>query len=156
MNRATAGAFVIHEDNVVENAHEDVDMDLEDDIQVIPQSEDMEAASERGASIAPIPVEDDTEEMHVEDQLEGDEEEETMPSKGKSPRVWPDLPTAQRMKCERDVQTIREVFDDGEEPYDPTMVTEYAEEIFEYMESLEVSCRCHRFRTISYAHPRSR
>ncbi|KAJ8072735.1 B-type cyclin [Marasmius tenuissimus] len=137
MNRGTTSAFVVHEDNVVEDAHQDVDMDVEEDVQVIPQSEDMEPAFERGASTAPIPIEDDTEEMHVEDELASDDEDEIVPSKAKSPRVWPDLPTAQRMKCERDVQTIREMFDDGEEPYDPTMVTEYAEEIFEYMESLE-------------------
>ncbi|KAL0567581.1 B-type cyclin [Marasmius crinis-equi] len=139
MNRLTTGAFVVHEDNVNDDAPGDVDMDVEEDVQVIPQSEDMEPPTERGASTAPIPIEDDTEEMYVvqEEEVDSDDEDEIVPSRAKSPRVWPEQPTAQRIKCERDVQAIREVFDDGEEPYDPTMVTEYAEEIFEYMESLE-------------------
>ncbi|EIN03731.1 hypothetical protein PUNSTDRAFT_93743 [Punctularia strigosozonata HHB-11173 SS5] len=55
-------------------------------------------------------------------------------------RVWPDMPTAHRRKCEAEVERIRETFGQEElEPgmMDPSMVSEYADEIFEYMQELE-------------------
>ncbi|KAF9266622.1 A/B/D/E cyclin [Marasmius fiardii PR-910] len=133
LSRAASGAFVVHED-----PHEDVDMDVED-VQAIPISEDMEPPSEAVTETDLIKIEDDAEEMHIVDEPESEVEyEEVVATESKNvERIWPDMPTVQRMRCERMVDTIREVFDDGEEPYDPTMVTEYAEEIFEYMESLE-------------------
>ncbi|KAL0954854.1 hypothetical protein HGRIS_003793 [Hohenbuehelia grisea] len=52
-------------------------------------------------------------------------------------RVWPDFPTEQRVRCAKAIQEIAEDFVDEVDPYDTTMVCEYAEEIFEYMERLE-------------------
>ncbi|KIK63148.1 hypothetical protein GYMLUDRAFT_163605 [Collybiopsis luxurians FD-317 M1] len=72
----------------------------------------------------------------VED--EDEEVTETVaPQEAKAPKIWPDLATQHRLKCERRVETIREVFEDDDEESDPTMVSEYAEEIFEYMSGLE-------------------
>ncbi|KAG7089764.1 hypothetical protein E1B28_011418 [Marasmius oreades] len=129
LSRATSSAFVVHED-----AQADVEMDVED-AQAMPPS-DMGPSSE---VTDPIKIEDDAEEMYIVDEPGSDVEEEAFATaeSSKASRIWPDMPTVQRLRCEREVDTIREVFDDGEEPYDPTMVTEYAEEIFEYMESLE-------------------
>ena len=39
----------------------------------------------------------------------------------------------------RQVQTIRDVFVDEPDMHDTTMVSEYAEEIFQYMSELEVT-----------------
>jgi hypothetical protein len=100
---------------------------------------DVEVVSER----------DDREDV---DQLLNEEEEETAKQglsrdevdtdavQAELERVWPDMPTAHRRKCEAEVQQIRETFpqDDLEVgAMDPSMVSEYADEIFEYMQELE-------------------
>ncbi|ESK89032.1 g2 mitotic-specific cyclin-b [Moniliophthora roreri MCA 2997] len=141
LSRAATGAFVVHEDALAANDQEDVEMDVED-LPITSQTEEVQPPSERVVETAPIQIHEDIEdEMNVVDDIDSDDEvqEENEPQQTKSPRVWPDMATEHRLRCERDVQAIREVFDDGEEPFDPTMVSDYAEEIFEYMESLEAS-----------------
>ncbi|EMD34143.1 hypothetical protein CERSUDRAFT_55628 [Gelatoporia subvermispora B] len=53
------------------------------------------------------------------------------------PRVWPDVSAERARRYHQEVDEIRETFDDEVDPYDTTMVSEYAEDIFEYMADLE-------------------
>lgn len=66
------------------------------------------------------------------------EEELDEPQQAKRPRVWPEVSTEHALRYEKEVQSIRERFADEIDMYDTTMVSEYAEEIFEYMNDLEV------------------
>ncbi|KAF9069228.1 cyclin-like protein [Rhodocollybia butyracea] len=116
--------------------YEDVEMDVEEHVEpAMPPSEDLEPPSETDANFLTSDVDNDMIVMNVE------EEEETtetvIPQEPKPPKVWPELATQHRLECERRVDTIREVFEDEEEDFDPTMVSEYSEEIFEYMSGLE-------------------
>jgi molecular chaperone GrpE (heat shock protein) len=72
-----------------------------------------------------------------EDQLEDEAEEETATA-AKPARVWPDVSTERALQYQKEVQAIREAFQDDVDIYDTTMVSEYAEDIFEYMNDLEV------------------
>lgn len=66
---------------------------------------------------------------------EGEEEEVQFE---KPPRIWPEVSTDRALRYQKEVQSIRERFEDEVDMYDTTMVSEYAEEIFEYMCDLEV------------------
>jgi len=76
--------------------------------------------------------------------IEGSDEEEqeelvVMPQvKTKAPRVWPEVATERALRYRREIETIKETFQDEVDMYDTTMVSEYAEDIFEYMGELEV------------------
>lgn len=76
--------------------------------------------------------------------IEGSDEEEqeelvAMPQvKTKAPRVWPEVATERALRYRREIETIKETFQDEVDMYDTTMVSEYAEDIFEYMGELEV------------------
>lgn len=50
---------------------------------------------------------------------------------------WPDLSSKYMLQQRAYVDEVRETFEDDADVMDPTMVSEYAEEIFEYMEELE-------------------
>ncbi|KAK7044247.1 B-type cyclin [Paramarasmius palmivorus] len=141
ISRAATGAFVVHEDALEVDDQEDVDMDVEEDLPTTTRTEEVQPPSERVTETAPIQILEDNEDdmAVVSDNLDSDDEVDEEPQRSRSPRVWPDMATEHRIRCERDVQAIRETFDDGEEPFDPTMVSDYAEEIFEYMESLEAN-----------------
>jgi hypothetical protein len=52
--------------------------------------------------------------------------------------IWPEASPQRAEKYRRQVQAVRDVFVDEPDMYDTTMVSEYAEEIFEYMSELEV------------------
>jgi hypothetical protein len=52
--------------------------------------------------------------------------------------IWPEASPERAERYRRQVQAIRDVFEDEPDMYDTTMVSEYAEEIFEYMSELEV------------------
>ena len=56
----------------------------------------------------------------------------------KPPRIWPEFATEPAHRFRDEVQAIRESYHDVVDMYDTTMVSEYAEEIFEYMGDLEV------------------
>lgn len=64
----------------------------------------------------------------------------------RGPRIWPELGTERAHRFQSEVDRIRDAFRDEVDPLDTTMVSEYAEEIFEYMQELEV---CLRFRLSS-------
>lgn len=54
-------------------------------------------------------------------------------------RVWPEISTVRANRFRSEIEEIKEVFADELDDDDTTMVSEYANEIFEYMNELEVS-----------------
>jgi hypothetical protein len=106
-------------------------MDVEEDVPTIDREE---------ADASLLNGEQEVEAMvGVENSEEEDIEEIAELRPAKVQRTWPEISTDRRVKCEKEVQAIREVFEDEVDMYDTTMVSEYAEEIFEYMCDLEVS-----------------
>ncbi|KIY43775.1 hypothetical protein FISHEDRAFT_51848 [Fistulina hepatica ATCC 64428] len=75
-------------------------------------------------------------EREVLDMVAMDESEDDEPAP-KRQRVWPEMPTEVATRQQREVQVIREVFEDDNDNADPAMVSEYCDEIFEYMSQLE-------------------
>ncbi|KAG6865914.1 hypothetical protein C0991_010747 [Blastosporella zonata] len=72
--------------------------------------------------------------------MDSDEEEEDtahMPPPAKLQRIWPEVSTDRRLRYKREVEAIHEMFEDRVDVPDPSMVSEYADEIFEYMSELE-------------------
>ncbi|PPQ99134.1 hypothetical protein CVT24_009324 [Panaeolus cyanescens] len=59
------------------------------------------------------------------------------PPEAKRPRIWPEVSTERAMRQEKELQAIRNAFREEIDIYDTTMVSEYAEEIFDYMCELE-------------------
>ena len=57
--------------------------------------------------------------------------------------IWPEASPERAERYRRQVQAIRDVFEDEPDMYDTTMVSEYAEEIFQYMSELEVGLLVH-------------
>lgn len=124
-------------DDAVEDeavAMEEDHMDIEDDMRV---TEVLRVQEERGMTVecdheveAMVIVEDSDEEDFTdeEDHIQVEHEEHY---------VWPDAPTHRRLRYAREVDAIREVFEDDPD-CDPAMVSEYADDIFSYMEDLEV------------------
>jgi len=106
-----------------------------------------------------IEIEHDAHGYDVQDQLVNEQEVEDMVGVGDSEaeeelenlallpatvepkprRFWPELDTERAEKYRREVQAIREVFGDEVDMYDTTMVSEYSDEIFEYMSQLEAN-----------------
>ncbi|KAJ7637703.1 cyclin [Mycena polygramma] len=118
------------DDDELENEEEQgMNMDVEDDEAAQPERETEEDAEEEVEAMAVV---EDSE----EDQL-GDELEEETATAPKPPRVWPDVSTERALQYQKEVQAIREAFQDDVDIYDTTMVSEYAEDIFEYMNELE-------------------
>jgi len=106
------------------------EMDVEEDAAVVNPEPEPEASPLVSAKGMEVMVEESEEEdIETTAQLPGLNVQ----------RIWPDVATDRRMKCEKKVQAIRDVFRDDVDMYDITMVSEYAEEIFEYMCDLEVS-----------------
>ena len=61
--------------------------------------------------------------------------------------IWPDVSPNHVVKYQREVDEVRRRFDAEDEEYDATMCSEYADEIFQYMNDLEVRFRfCWLFR----------
>lgn len=126
---------VIYDDPAedVEEEAED-DMDIEDvPVHALPPPEQAQVERERDEDEMSVEGEEEVEAMIVVEDREEAQEEET-----ETPQVyvWPDAPTHRRLKYAREVEAIREVFEDDPD-YDPAMVAEYADEIFEYMQKLE-------------------
>lgn len=92
--------------------------------------------------IEPEPSLDEVEAMvdDVDDYLEEEEVEAAAVDEPRGPRIWPELGTARAHKFHAEIERIRETFEDEVDPLDTTMVSEYAEDIFEYMQELEVGC----------------
>lgn len=102
------------------------EMDVEDDPVDGSEEDEVEVANER-----------EVENMIGVERSDEEEEQEDAPQESKPPRVWPDVRTERAHKYAKEIQAIREAFHDEVDMYDTTMVSEYAEEIFEYMCDLE-------------------
>ncbi|PFH53068.1 hypothetical protein AMATHDRAFT_138498, partial [Amanita thiersii Skay4041] len=59
------------------------------------------------------------------------------PLENKAPKIWPQMDTQLLDRCQKEVQAVREHFTDDVNVYDTTMVSEYADDIFQYMSELE-------------------
>ena len=113
---------------VDEEHDEDEDMDIEE-----------EHVADRDADVNSLLAgEQEVEEMvGVEDE---EEEETAKVSEAKPARIWPDVSTDRAERYRREVRKIRDSFEEEVDMEDTTMVSEYAEEIYDYMCELEV-CR---------------
>lgn len=112
------------------------EMDVEDDPADGSEEDEIEVANEREVETM-IGVEHSDEEEEQQEQPQ----HEDPPQESKLPRVWPEVRTERGQRYAKEIQAIRETFHDEVDMYDTTMVSEYAEEIFEYMCDLEV-CFC--------------
>ncbi|QRW04116.1 Cyclin, N-terminal domain [Ceratobasidium sp. AG-Ba] len=108
---------------------------------------------------APAPIQDDYE-MEVEEAIaldteiedapvdqtpspvadESYEDEDTMDADEYDPEDWLYLSPDRLARSEAQVNAVRETFKDEVDEWDTTMVSEYADEIFAYMESMETQC----------------
>ncbi|KDR76314.1 hypothetical protein GALMADRAFT_475283 [Galerina marginata CBS 339.88] len=86
-------------------------------------------------------VEREVEAMVGVEDSEIEEEEDDLaappPVDVKASRVWPEVATERALRYKKEVQAVQERFEDDVDMYDTTMVSEYSEEIFEYMCKLE-------------------
>ena len=96
------------------------DRNLEDDADLLVNEREVEAM---------IGIDDDEDE---------DVGEALTNPKSQRARVWPEVSTDRARKFHAEVEAVREVFHDQIDVFDTTMVSEYAEEIYEYMCDLEV------------------
>ncbi|KZT29886.1 A/B/D/E cyclin [Neolentinus lepideus HHB14362 ss-1] len=55
----------------------------------------------------------------------------------KAARVWPEVSTEQGKRYKQELESIKATFEDEVDIYDTTMVSEYSEDIFQYMADLE-------------------
>jgi hypothetical protein len=105
---------------------------------------EVEEFDEPEAEASLIVGEQEVEAMVGLDDTEAEEAEKEETAKvataSKPPRIWPDVSTDRAARYRREVDAIREVFEDEVDVYDTTMVSEYAEDIFDYMGKLEVGC----------------
>jgi dGTP triphosphohydrolase len=77
------------------------------------------------------------------------DEEDSMEADEYDPEDWLHLSPDRLARSEAQVNAIRETFKDEVDEWDTTMVSEYADEIFAYMESMEVRQYSHLFDTIT-------
>lgn len=82
---------------------------------------------------------DREEDLHQEED-EGEQSEDERPM-AKRQKIWPEVSTARAHRYRREFDDIKDRFHDEVDEFDTTMVSEYAEDIFDYMQELEVrSC----------------
>lgn len=106
-------------------------MDIEEDIATNARETETEASLALG--------EQEVEAMiGVEDSEEEELDDTAQQPPAKIQRIWPEVSTDRKHKYQKEVQAVREMFEEEVDMYDTTMVSEYAEEIFEYMCDLEV------------------
>lgn len=71
--------------------------------------------------------------------IEGEDFEDQDDLAEKPIRIWPEVSTVRANRFRSEIEEIKEVFQDELDDDDTTMVSEYANEIFAYMNELEVS-----------------
>ncbi|KAJ7284917.1 cyclin [Mycena rebaudengoi] len=130
----------IHEDEEAEvdeeeeEEEEGMNMDVEDDeAALLDAGADDGPLAPRQEQVGLMLIED-SEDDQLEDEDELEEETTTAP---KPSRVWPEVNTERALQYQKEVQAIREAFQDDMDIQDTTMVSEYAEDIFDYMCDLE-------------------
>lgn len=128
-SRPAPEPIVMPEDEEIHDTESHHEMDVEEDT--------LDQDAEHEANL--LAIEQEVEAMvGVEDSDEENEVEETALLSAKEPRMWPEVATERALRYQKEVQSIREAFEDEVDMFDTTMVSEYAEEIFEYMCELEV------------------
>lgn len=116
-----------------ERLKEDIEVKEEDE-HVMDLETDLD--DEQNYEEAIVVKEQEEEPMLME---ESEPEEQMEPSTAMKPlRIWPEFATEPAHRFRNEVQAIRESYNDVVDMFDTTMVSEYAEEIFEYMGDLEV------------------
>lgn len=119
------------EEEDVRLAEPQSEMDVEEDIATNARETETEASLALG--------EQEVEAMiGVEDSEEEELDDTAQQPPAKIQRIWPEVSTDRKHKYQKEVQAVREMFEEEVDMYDTTMVSEYAEEIFEYMCDLEV------------------
>lgn len=115
---------------IPEEIEAEIQMDIEDDLAADRNLEDDAdlLVNEREVE-AMIGIDDDEDE---------DYGEALANPKSQGARIWPEVSTDRARKFHAEVEAVREVFNDQIDVFDTTMVSEYAEEIYEYMCDLEV------------------
>lgn len=126
----------VKEEEVVQIEKEiDVGMDVEvDQLDRFdePEAEASLLVGEREVEAMVGLTDDEAEDVEAEDAAK-------VPTTSTKPEcIWPEMSTERKQKYKREVDAIREVFEDEVDVFDTTMVSEYAEDIFEYMYELEV------------------
>ena len=118
--------------------HEDGedDMDIEEDHPIVGRELDTNDVAGELEVEEMVVVDDEQEE-------DAEEEETTKVSEPLHARVWPDVSPERAERYRREVQRIRDTFEEELDMEDTTMVSEYAEEIYEYMCELEVGLTLH-------------
>lgn len=84
---------------------------------------------------------EDHEEAEVRDESDSEnasEEEGDLEDEENLPQLWPTLTPRAAEKYRQEIDHIQKTFHDEIDMFDTTMVSEYADEIFEYMSKLEV------------------
>ena len=123
------------------SVHKDAVVVIKDDVNNAPDAMDVEEVKPAPEPIViePEPSLDEVEAMvDVDDYAEEAEVEAAAVDEPRGPRIWPEVGTARAHKFHAEVERIRETFQDEIDPLDTTMVSEYADDIFEYMQELEV------------------
>ncbi|KAH6908989.1 cyclin [Coprinopsis sp. MPI-PUGE-AT-0042] len=125
ISRSSVTESIVYQDPVEEDHH--VQMDVEEseveDHRYADDDVDLAAAEEEVAAM-------------VEADSDSEADLQATPEV-KAARVWPEVSTERAQRYQREIQEIRKRFEDEVDMYDTTMVSEYAEEIFEYMEEME-------------------
>lgn len=140
--RQSQRTLVTEEPIVVPDDDEDEAEEEQDEL--VPQSE-MDVIEEKQAArpeVNVIDVADDDDDEVVEvpqaDESSDMEEVECQQPKEAPQYVWPEVSPGTASRYQVEIAQIRDVFEDMTESHDETMCNEYAEEIFEYMNELEV------------------
>ncbi|KAF8896264.1 cyclin-like protein [Infundibulicybe gibba] len=120
---------VLEEDIHIHEADVRSEMDVE---------EDLANSADEAETEANLAGEEEVESMvGVDSEDEGATEHTTRVRQAKTPRVWPQVSTDRALRYKKEIDSVREVFGDEVDMYDTTMVSEYSEDIFEYMCELE-------------------
>ncbi|KAI0693121.1 cyclin-like protein [Cytidiella melzeri] len=122
----------VHREEIVA-VEEDEDEDS-DEMEVEDQPSAAGSVSENDSLMTAEEVE-----VMVDRQAEPELDDESSHPHEKPVRVWPELGTERANRYKHEIDTIREHFQDELDEEDTTMVSEYADEIFEYMTNLEES-----------------
>ncbi|KAL6299874.1 cyclin-like protein [Sparassis latifolia] len=73
----------------------------------------------------------------VDSTEDSEDEEAQCIANAKAARVWPEVSTDRAQRYSRQIEDIKETFNDPSDEFDMTMVSEYSDDIFEYMQELE-------------------
>lgn len=103
----------------------------------------VEDDDEQSMDIEEVVLEDPRELMDAIREVETMIEDEYQRYDDHTEYIWPEASPERAERYRRQVQAIRDVFEDEPDMYDTTMVSEYAEEIFQYMSELEVGLLVH-------------